>query len=320
MSRRTLGLGLTASTGMAALGSPKAHAAATPSVADGEPLFQLGTRPFRADSPWNTPVPTNSLFTPIPWFTNPAGQNFWINWDKFSPPVYVAKLTDPVWTITTGKDDWFIPAGTQIKVRMPANVRGANGTDREMVAIDGRRVCNFWQFDVVDPAKYIARTTSFAEDDVYTGTGWGSFERQHAAGTTGCGSNLLAGLFVEAEVQRGEIEHALQMAVDVNYNIPSPTMGTALRPALRADGNGKYHLTREGERYAIPASTTLPALTSDIGRKVARAMQRYGVFNVDSGGDGASIMRFQANAWTRATIVDLERDLKTLVPLLHQVC
>lgn len=323
LTRRTLGVAGALGAGLAATSAMSASAQGRDKDHDKgggrKPrpgAWEVGMRPFAANSLWNTPIAGKVKYTEIDWFARPT-EAFWVNWSQYSPAIYVAKRTDPVYTITTTKDAGWTKAGTRFRVRMPADAVGAAGTDAEMIVIDGTRVCNFWQFGGLDKAKRTATTSAFAEDDVITGTGFGSVRQRRAAGTTGAGSSLLAGLLVEEEFRRGEIEHAIHLALDVDYNMPSP-LEQALYPAIQADGWAGIGVTREGEHYAIPPTTEAPTFHSEIGAKMFRAMKTYGAFNVDSAAD-CTIVRAQANAWDLPTLLDLEKDLKVIVPMLQRV-
>lgn len=63
---------------------------------------------------------------------------------------------------------------------------------------------------------------------------------------------------------------------------------------------------------------SMPAGLSPLGQKVFRAMQTYGVFDIDVAG-GTTTLRAQANAYTSSAIDALRADVNKFMPLLQRV-
>jgi hypothetical protein len=265
--------------------------------------------PFSPTSSWNARVPAGATYTPLAW-PEANGANYWVNWESYSPAVHVGNPSDPLVRVSFG-DSWGWPAQT-VEAHLPASVTGAAGTDGEIVFISGTTAHNCWQF--VRTSTITATCQAYARDDIVTGRGWGRLSPFRGAGITAAGSNLLAGLLVQAETGAGEIAHALQIAIDLTLQGPEPT-GEAIRSDGWASGSA---ITRQGERLAIPPNTPMPEGLSTLGQKVFRALRDYGAFNIDSG-DGATGLRAQANAYDPATIDALREDVNRLIPLLHRV-
>lgn len=268
--------------------------------------FSLGERPFAATSSWNTPIPPNATFDKVGW---PRGALFGIAWTSYSPAIHMASDSDPVVSVEHPAS-WGRPAGT-LKIRIPAEVDGAAGTDGELLVIDGDTVHNFWQFRRL--GLDMATAKSYAATNVVTGSGWGRAAPFLGAGIVATGSSQLAGLLVQAETDRGEIEHALQVAIDANYAKPGRT-----GEAINGDGTNPDGLIQEGERLAIPTTVAMPAGLSPLGQKVFRAYQTHGAFVIDVAG-GVTNLRAQANAYDQATITALHQDLARISPLLQRV-
>jgi hypothetical protein len=98
-----------------------------------------------------------------------------------------------------------------------------------------------------------------------------------------------AGALRGYEVRAGKIDHALAVVVPASMLTRSFTY-----PALAFDSNSnKYtgHLPMGG-RLALPreSSITKLGLRTDFGRMLAQAAQEYGMFVVDQGGGGISIV------------------------------
>lgn len=268
--------------------------------------FVLGERPFAASSSWNTPIPSNATFEKLDW---PPGALFGVAWSSYSPAIHVTSDSDPVVSVEHPAS-WGRPAGI-LKVRIPAEADGAAGTDGELLVIDGDIVHNFWQFRRLGTEK--ATALSYAATNVVTGNGWGRASPFLGAGIVATGSSQLAGLLVQAETDRGDIMHALQIAIDAAYAKPGRT-----GEAINGDGQTPNGLVQEGERLAIPATMAMPGRLSPLGQKVFRAYQTYGAFVIDIAG-GITNLRAQANAYDRATITALQRDLTRISPLLQRV-
>lgn len=268
--------------------------------------FTLGERPFAATSSWNTPIPSDATFEKVGW---PPGALFGIAWSSYSPAIHVTSDSDPVVSVEHPAS-WGRPAGI-LKIRIPAEVDGAPGTDRELLVIDGDTVHNFWQFRRLSTEKATAQ--SYAATNVVTGNGWGRASPFLGAGIVATGSSQLAGLLVQAETDRGDITHALQIAIDAAYAKPGRT-----GEAINADGRNPDGLVQEGQRLAIPATVAMPGRLSPLGQKVFRAYQTYGAFVIDVAG-GITNLRAQANAYDRTTIIALQQDLARVSPLLQRV-
>lgn len=270
--------------------------------------FVLGDRPFAPSSSWNTPIPRGATYTAIEW---PAatGYNYGVAWRAYSPAVHIGHASDPV--VAVGyPPGWGYPGGL-IEIHIPSGADGAAGTDGELLVIDGDIVHNFWQFKRLSLTTASAR--SYGSTNVLTGSGWGRKAEFLSAGIVAVGSSQLAGLLVQAETDKGEIEHALQISVD--FSLAKPGYAGE---AISGDGKNPNGIAREGERLAIPPGTLMPPGLSPLGQKVFRAYVSYGSFVVDVAG-GVTNLRAQENAYDSATIIALQRDLLKITPLLQQV-
>lgn len=270
--------------------------------------FVLGQRPFASTSSWNTPIPPNAAYAKLNWPAS-TGYNYSVAWSSYSPAIYVAAPSDPLVQVRHPAS-WGYPART-IDVRMPAAADGAAGTDGELLVIDGDIVHNFWQFK--RHSLHTASAKSYGAANVLTDSGWGRKTPPLGAGIVATGSSQLAGLLVQAETDRGEIEHALHLAIDRTLAKP----GFA-GEAISGDGGNPNGIVQQGERLAIPPHTPMPDGLSPLGQKVFRAYQRYGAYVVDVAG-GVTNLRAQTNAYDKATIAALWHDLGQITPLLQRV-
>lgn len=271
-------------------------------------MFNLATTPFAPSSDWNTPVGTNATYSQLNW---PAsdGYNYSVDWDTYSPAVYVASPTDLLVQVSV-PDSWGYPGGT-LSVHMPTEANGADGADGELLVVDGDTVYNFWDFNRTSATT--ATAGAYGESDVATGSGWGSSSPFLSAGTTAAGSSELGGLLVQAETDTGQINHALQLVVDSSLVKP----GFA-GDAIAGDGSSASGIVQEGDHLAIPPGTPMPSGLSPLGQEVFRALQQYGAYVVDVAG-GTTVVRAQANGYDQATMNALWQDMGSITPLLEEV-
>jgi hypothetical protein len=268
--------------------------------------FKIGERPFTASSSWNTPIAQGAIYQKVGW---PIAAHFGVAWSSYSPAIYTASNSDPVVSVHY-PPGWGYPGGI-VNIRMPPDADGAIGTDGELLAIDGGVVHNFWQFKRLNLSEATAR--SYGAANVITGNGWGRASPFLGAGIVAAGSSQLAGMLIQAETDRGEIAHALQISIDMSLAKPG-----RIGEAISGDGHNPDGLVQEGQRLAIPPAVPMPQGLSPLGQKVFRAYQRYGAFVIDVAG-GVTNLRAQANAYDRATIIALRRDLPRIMPMLERV-
>lgn len=292
----------------AATNESSQSSSATATTDDAATSFSLGDTPFASGSSWNTPVSGSATYTAIAWPAS-TGFNYSVSWDAYSPAVYVSQPTDPLVQVDVPAS-WGYPAGNKA-VRLPSGITGADGTDGEILIIDGTTVHNFWQFNRTSDTT--ATASSYGKSDVLTGSGWGSSSPFLSAGITAAGTSQFAGLLVQAETDAGEITHALQFVGDAALTRPGFT-----GEAIAGDGPTGGGILQEGERYAIPTTTSMPSGLSALGQKVFRALQTYGAFNIDIAG-GVSNLRVQQNAYDDPTMTDLWHDTNQILPLLRLV-
>lgn len=299
---------LTTNMGLSRVSSGEASAQELLDSWSGSSQFILGQRPFSPSSSWNTPISADAIYVAIKWPAS-TGQNYGVNWNDYSPAVYVSSASDPVVSVAYPAG-WGYEGGF-LTLRIPLEADGAAGTDGELLVIDGNTVHNFWQFKRLSPTSASAR--SYGATNVLLGTGWGSKRPFRSAGIVATGSSQLGGLLVQAETDQGDIRHALQLCVDFALAKPGYT-----GEAISGDGKNSNGIVQEGERLAIPRQLPMPPGLSPLGRKVFRAYQTYGAFVVDVAG-GTTTLRAQANAYDRATIAALRRDVLIITPMLQRV-
>jgi len=235
--------------------------------------------PFSADSPWNMPIGNEAEYEDA----NEACTNSLtyeahlaaINSSEWSHPVYKASISDPVVGIYNN-------GSLQMRINVPANAKAAlpmgGGTDAHLHIIDpsGRYVVEMWR---AFPGQAGDWNVEFAiRLDL------------HGSGVMQGGARAYAGSAIGGLIRKGELKvgipHALAIAQPYAHLWP----GGAIWPALRTDENSSYNYTGEfpmGQLAAIPSQIDLESLRPPLspqGLAIGKAMQNYGVYNVDAAG------------------------------------
>lgn len=250
---------------------------------------------FSPDSPWNRKIGPDPAIDPnsdlmVETLVRDARNGFSIAVRQFSSPVYVVDAGTPrhdieircggEWGVGVRRmknvpiPDWAEPAASEGTVNPDGCGEGDNEGDYTMVVIDPATRCeyDFWQI------KNTAVGWTASWGNAISIDSDGIFPKGMSA--RGSGFAFTAGMIWPEELRRGRIEHALA------FNSSSVKAGGPVAPATDSDGES----TRRG---AIPEGTRVqldPVLDLDnlnlteYERTIARALQEYGMFLVDSGG------------------------------------
>lgn len=259
----------------------------------------LNERPFSSNSPWNTridmaPADANSAAA-----LRLAAARRAVTTTSVGTLQRSATRT-PAGGIVINTDRWTTlvvsgGAATQLRCRqqpcgdpadrlprtlaIPANAKPDPRYDGWMTVIDGGTAYDLWR------ARRLADGSisyAFARRWSLTGAGTGDPRRPSVRGS---GLPLVAGLITESELARGEINHALAIAV------PSPAAGRSVSPASATNGSGPGDSVALGARLRLRADVRLPSRTP-AGRRLSRqqerardamlvALRRYGAIVVD---------------------------------------
>ena len=205
--------------------------------------------------------------------------------DKYSYPIYFVDASTPRWDVPC---TWYSCAiltdgGTKLTrvdtltgVPIPANAQPSSGSDGQMIIIDRETGTEYdlWQ------VKRKGRGWSVSNATIYN-MFWDGMPTEY--NSRGAGVPYLAGLIRPWEIRQGRIEHAIAFAY------PHSARERCVFPASKTDGQSKLP-------YAIPEGARLqldPALTeadfdrmglSRTGKIIARALQEYGMINIDVSG------------------------------------
>lgn len=240
-------------------------------------------RPFADDSYWNVKIPAN----PVLDKTSAAMVNELVGAPgirgaavyEFGIPIYQADENTPLVEITCAEQWGKCPFPA--KVPIPAGARPAPGSDGAMVVVDASTdtAYEFWRAKQVDTGRWVtswgAVTEHLSESDGQV--------RGHA---TASAMSRLGGVIREREIAAGHIDHALSA---------SSILACRSRfrpPALKTDGtNTNPDCIPEGTRLQLDPSIDVDAIPgiTDAERIVARALQTYGVYIVDTGGSALTL-------------------------------
>jgi hypothetical protein len=261
-------------------------------------VFSSQFRPFSNTSPWNTPIPTNALADPdsdkmIAMLSSNA-MSLSANIRKWTVPVFIIdSARSPRLNVKSSSgclNPRVDPHGQNLAEHLPipADVWPDPSEDGHMVLVDiYKRV----SWDYARFVRLSSTAVTASRIDVWDLDGPGYREpfagpNWWTCGARGSGTPLLGGLLRPEEVQAGVIRHALAFGCPVNRRSVSPDTLEELcsPPAQRTDGEGiGAQYIPEGARLQLDPELDLQTLKLSPGtRVIARALQIYGMYNVDN--------------------------------------
>lgn len=223
-----------------------------------------------------------------------------VNMRAYTTPVYRGPAGYPTRRVTL--DQTQAPALQAVleEVPIPAGARASEGTDGNLVVYQPSTdtTWEFWRFTREADgfhADWAGRVTGLRDSPGWYRDGWdpatgAAIERAHW-GVTATGLVKLGGLMTVRELQRGEVDHALAVA------IPEARRGVFAWPATGTDGlSTDPDAIPEGARFRLDPAVDVEALdVPPMTRVMARAAQRYGLIVNNQGG----AVSFHAEDMTR---------------------
>jgi hypothetical protein len=184
--------------------------------------------------------------------------------------------------------------------RIPANAKPTKGSDHHLAVIDGERELDMWlaHFDV--KSKKWSAGSAFIQD--LDGAGVSCHEGEHCNGPVAAGFSLLGGVVRPSEFREGEIDHALALTV------PRTRADFIACPATHTDGStSSTSAIPEGARIQLDPQFDVDSQQWPEWKKIiARALQRYGAYVVDTGGSvairGIADMNSYEGSWASVRI------------------
>jgi hypothetical protein len=210
---------------------------------------------------------------------------------NFPPTINTVNYSAPVYTVPAGQKrvpvklvgdrvQWGAAVAAQLAagVPIPPGARPAWGTDRHMVVWQPA-TDTMWELWVADDsggewtAQWGGRMNGVSRSPGYFYDPSGI-----QPGATASSLPLVGGLITQADLKRGEINHALAMA------IPSSAYAVWTPPAQRTDGNNRSApAIPAGARFRLDPRVDVDALdVPPFTRMLARAAQRYGIYVRDT--------------------------------------
>jgi len=216
-----------------------------------------------------------------------AGNGPWIDTTSYSVPVYTVSASQP--TIRVTLDRYPTPAlqSAWSAVPLPSDAQPSAGTDGDLVIWQPStdRLWEFWRA-IHEGGNWRAawggamRNTS-SQEGVYGPNTWPG--AQPGWGVSASSLSLVGGLITLEDLQLGQINHALAMA------IPEVRARVYSSPAQRTDGTSTNPLSLpEGAHLRLDPNLNLATLhLPKLTLMIAEAAQRYGIFITDKGGNVA---------------------------------
>jgi hypothetical protein len=272
---------------------PAAHALA-PSRAGSAAAATAPLRFFPSSSFWNEPLPANAAlesnstavvadFDEAIATEERTKSGPWINTTSYSVPIYTVPRKQR--TVTVRLEN-HVPEPTLSAawsaVPLPADAKPASGTDGILVVWQPStdRLWEFWRLKHERTGWYAewggAMRHVASNPGVYGPEAWPGAEKWWGASASSL--SLVGGLITLEDLERGQIDHALEMAISTTR------AGVFSSPAQRSDGKtASEDALPEGSHLRLNpnldlASLHLPRLTL----LLAEAAQRYGIFITDT--------------------------------------
>jgi hypothetical protein len=203
-----------------------------------------------------------------------------INTTAYSVPIYTVPANQPTVKVIVNKP---YASGYPIQaawstVPLPPTAQPAKGTDKTLVVWQPstNKIWEFWRFErtIVGPSAVWggAMENVSSSPGVY---GWSSWLRSKPQwGSSASSMSIAGGLITLEDLERGQIDHALSMAV------PGTRYGIYTLPAQRTDGNSTAPAALpEGAHLRLDPSLDLSTLhLPHLVLMMAEAAQRYGIF------------------------------------------
>jgi hypothetical protein len=267
-----------------------------PATSEPEPQpepAQQGAPGFAPDSVWTAPIAEQAVDPQSPLIVGALDAVVeeelsrkvgpWITSTGFSTPIYTVSADQPTVRVLLQNNNAALQQAFAA-VPLPPDARPASGTDGQLTVWQPStdRLWEFWRMSEASgewraqwggAIEHVSQSAGYFSSESWPGarSNWGA---------TATSLPLVGGLITLADLQRGEIDHALALGY------PLTKAGVFRFPAQRTDGkSNSINALAEGTRLRIDpgldlASLHLPPLTL----MLAQAAQRYGIVLRDTSG------------------------------------
>jgi hypothetical protein len=212
----------------------------------------------------------------------------WINATYYSVPIYTVPADQPTVKVRLrGASRSTALQSAWDAVPLPPEAQPAAGGDKHLVVWQPStdRLWEFWHLEMTATGWKAgwggAMRHVSSSPGVYMRKAWP--KATSFWGASGTSLSIVGGLITLEDLERGQINHALAMAV------PNVRAGVYASPAKRSDGESDEPLSLpEGAHLRLDPSLDLAALhLPRLTLMIAEAAQRYGIFIRDKGADVA---------------------------------
>ena len=258
----------------------------TPPQRPGDP-FRTDQRPYTADSPWNTPIPTDARIDArsdamIAGIAESSNGRLRSDPTQYSYPIHFADASTPRSTLVcSGLVSINHADGTRTTeadrrlggVPIPPGAVPSAGDDAQIIVIDTQTGDEYdvYQFAPPDRCTNVTRYVGGVYRD--------GVETSYVS--RGAGVPYLAGLIRPWEIARGRIEHALAFGYELSRE------ERCVWPASKTDGDdARTDAIPEGARLRLDPTLDVDRIEGldAVGRIIARALQEYGMILIDNSG------------------------------------
>lgn len=272
----------------------------------------LSSRWYAGDSPWNTPIPANPPIVSESrrWMAalENAVDQINVNQGLWTPPVYIAPPGTPRQAFTLD-NAWQLD-----DVPVPHNLAPSRDSDAHVIILDlahGREY-DFFALRKLPNGRWHAHAGVVFR---LNGSGWWKPDPWAARAS---GAALGGGLIRGTDVKAGKIDHALAAALPKSLIADYP-----VSPAMTSDGGGGSTGIPMGSRLQLEPNLAIPSLGLEPGEEmIARAMQVYGIFVVDSSSAFALYAQNSSNlrsnpyprSWSNGIMKRLIKRMRVVAP------
>ncbi len=263
-------------------------------------------RPFSGDSPWNQPLaaalPENSSRRPLDL---DAGAHVHINSNSWSIPFYLAGTDVPDRPIYIRK------LGGYVMAPVPEGAAPAPGTDAHLAVMSADRqiIHEFFRYDQAGEAE-IYRQVDSAGPGV-------ALQAGQNIGTRAYGGSSVGGLIRQWELEQGVARHALALALSLNF-----LSSGYVAPATSEDQAGAESYTGSipmGSLLVLPPALVPESMLEEpLAILIARALQEYGGYVIDSGGSDAMLF-YAEPGFDDEDVARSSKELSRIIPFLQLV-
>ena len=253
--------------------------------------------PFRFFSPssfWNKALPADAPLDPrssaiVAALARQVAGRTGINTTNYSVPIYTVPVHQAVVKVSL-VDPSRAAGGAALAaawnaVPLPPNAQPAAGSDKQLVVWQPstRRLWEFWELGETSSGWQAewggAINNALSDSGAYGPQAWPGATQLWGASASSL--SIAGGLITLEDLARGDINHALAMA------IPDPRAGAYAAPAKRTDGASTDPLSLpEGAHLRLDPGLNLAALhLPRLTLIIARAAQRYGIVIRDTAAD-----------------------------------